>query len=81
MTLHFVLIAPMANRWTVRSLLTIVVIASAATAYFTRTCAVMMDPTMIQNIVKTGTHEAKDLLSWSMVGAVLLGSAGPVAFI
>lgn len=79
--LHFVLIAPLANRWTVRPLLTIVVIASAATAYFMRTYAVMMDPTMIQNILKTGTHEAKDLLSWSLVGAVLLWSAVPVAFI
>ena len=46
-----------------------------------RTYAVMMDPTMIQNVLKTDTHEAKELLSWSMVGSVLLWSALPVAFI
>ena len=79
--LHFVLLAPVSNRWTVRPLLTVIVIASAATAYFMRTYAVMMDPTMIQNILKTDTHEAKELMSWAMVGSVLLWSAVPVAFI
>jgi len=79
--LHFVLLAPVSNRWTVRPLLTAIVIASAATAYFMRTYAVMMDPTMIQNILKTDTHEAKELISWAMVGSVLLWSAVPIAFI
>src|SRR6478735_8112948 len=79
--LHFVLLAPVSNRWTVRPLLTVIVIASAATAYFMRTYAVMMDPTMIQNILKTDTHEARELLSWSMVGSVLMWSALPVAFV
>ena len=64
-----------------RPLLTVIVIASAATAYFMRTYAVMMDPTMIQNILKTDTHEARELMSWAMVGSVLLWSAVPVAFI
>ena len=79
--LHFVLLGAVANRWTVRPLLTAIIMASAAAAYFMRTYAVMMDPTMIQNILKTDTHEAKELLSWSMVGSVLLWSALPVAFV
>jgi lipid A ethanolaminephosphotransferase len=79
--LHFVLLAPVSNRWTVRPLLTLVIVASAATAFFMRSYAVMMDPTMIQNILRTDTREAKDLLSWSMAGAVVLWSALPVAFV
>lgn len=79
--LHFVLLAPVANRWTIRPLLSVVVVASAATAYFMRTYSVMMDPTMVQNILKTDTHEARDLLTWSLVGAVLLWSAVPLTFI
>jgi lipid A ethanolaminephosphotransferase len=79
--LHFVLLASVSNRWTVRPLLTVIVIASAATAYFMRSYAVIMDPTMIQNVLKTDAHEAKELLSWSMVGSVLLWSVLPVAFI
>jgi len=79
--LHFVLLGALANRWTVRPLLTAIIVASAATAYFMRTYAVMMDPTMIQNILKTDAHEARELMSWSMVGSVLLWSALPVAFV
>jgi lipid A ethanolaminephosphotransferase len=79
--LHFVLLGAVANRWTVRPLLTVIIIASTAAAYFMRSYSVMMDPTMIQNILKTDTHEAKELMSWSMVAWVLLWSALPVAFV
>ena len=79
--LHFVLLAPVANRWTIRPLLTVIVVASAAAAYYMRTYAVIMDPTMIQNILKTDTHEAKELMSMSLVGAVVLWSALPIAFV
>jgi lipid A ethanolaminephosphotransferase len=79
--LHFVLIAPFANRWTVRPLLSIVAIASAVTAHFMSTYSVMLDPTMIQNILKTDTREASEFISWQMLGAVFLWSALPLAFI
>ncbi len=79
--LHFVLLGALANRWTVRLLLTVIIVASAATAYFMRTYAVIMDPTMIQNILKTDVHEAEELMSWSMMGFVLLWSALPVVFV
>ena len=46
-----------------------------------RSYAVMMDPTMIQNILKTDTREARDLLSWSMIGAVVGWSTLPIAFL
>ena len=79
--LHFVLLGALANRWTVRPLLTVIIVASAATAYFMRTYAVILDPTMIQNILETDTHEARELLSWSMSGFVLLWSALPMVFV
>ncbi|MEO8016710.1 MAG: phosphoethanolamine--lipid A transferase [Pseudomonadota bacterium] len=79
--LHFVLLAPVTNRWTVRPLLTLVVIGSAATAYFMRTYSVMLDPTMIQNIIETDFHEARELISWSLLGSIVLWSALPLAFI
>ena len=79
--LHFALIAPLASRWTVRPLLTLIVIASFAAVYYMQTYAVILDPTMIQNIRKTDVGEARDLLSWSMVLSVLMWSALPIAFI
>ncbi len=79
--LHFALIAPLANRWSMRPLLTVIVVAAAAASYYMRAYAVMLDPTMIQNVLKTDTREAADLLTWSMWGAVLLGSLPALAFI
>ena len=79
--LHFALLAPLAFRWVVRPLLTVVVVISAAAAWYMRTYAVMLDPTMIQNVLRTDTHEARELLSFSMIGWVLAWSALPVAFI
>ncbi|HEU5134267.1 MAG TPA: phosphoethanolamine--lipid A transferase [Steroidobacteraceae bacterium] len=79
--LHFVLLGAVANRWTVRPLLTVIVIASAATLYFMRTYAVIMDPTMIRNILETDMREARELMSWSLAGFVLAWSALPVAFV
>lgn len=79
--LHFALLAAIANRWIVKPLLTITVIAAAAAAYYMRTFAVILDPTMIQNVLRTDTHEARDLLSPGMAAWVVLWSAIPVAFI
>src|SRR5262245_59579155 len=45
------------------------------------TYSVMLDPTMIQNILKTDVHGARELLSWSMLGWVRLLSAPPIAFL
>lgn len=79
--LHFVLIAPFANRWIVRPLLTLIVLVSAAATYYMREFAVILDPTMIQNVLKTDTNEASDLLNFGLVGWIVGWSVLPVAFI
>jgi lipid A ethanolaminephosphotransferase len=79
--LHFALLAPLANRWTLRPLLSVIVIASAATAYYMRKYAVLIDSSMMQNILNTDSHEARELVSWSMLGAVLAWSMTPLAFV
>jgi len=79
--LHFVLLAPFAWRIVVRPLLTLLVVASAGAAWYMNTFAVLLDPTMIQNVLRTDMHEARELLNLRMFGSVLLWSALPVAFI
>jgi len=79
--LHFAVLAAVANRWIVRPLLTVMVIVAAGAAYFMRTFAVILDPTMIQNVLRTDTREARDLLNLSLVAWVVLWSAIPVTFI
>jgi lipid A ethanolaminephosphotransferase len=78
---HFVLLAPFANRWSVRLMLSLLVIASACTAYFIRSYAVIMDPAMMRNVLNTDFHEAGDLISASLLGFVLLSSVLPLALI
>ena len=79
--LHFTLLAPLSNRWSMRPMLSVVVIVSAAAAYYMRNFAVMLDPGMIRNIFKTDVAEAGDILSWSLLEFVILWSSLPVAFI
>ena len=79
--LYFVLFALLSNRWTVRPLLTVLVVATAFAAYYMRTYAVVLDPTMLRNVVKTDVHETRELLSLAMVGWVLAWSALPVALV
>lgn len=79
--LHFFLLAAVAHRWIVKPLLGIVILASATAAYFMSTYSVLMDPTMIQNIVNTDLKESRDLLSWSLLGTVFLWSLPPLVFV
>lgn len=79
--IHFAVFAALASRWIIRPLLTVLVVAAAGAAYYMRTFAVILDPTMMQNVLRTDTREARELLSWSMVAWVVLWSTIPVAFI
>ena len=72
---NFVLIAPFANRWTVRPLLTLVVVVAESVAQYAHLYAVIVDPAMVRNILKTDVREASELFSWELVGAVLFWSA------
>jgi lipid A ethanolaminephosphotransferase len=79
--LHFAVLAPLAFRRIAKPLLSLLVVTSAAAAYYMRSYSVMLDPAMIQNVLRTDTHEARELLSLRMIGSVLAWSAIPIAFI
>jgi len=79
--LHFAVIVAVSNRWIVRPLLTLLVVLSAAASYFMRTFNVILDPTMIENVLKTDRNEAADLINVALFAWILAWSALPVAFI
>ncbi len=79
--LQFAVLAPFVSRWTIRPLLTVIVVLSTGAAYYMREFAVVLDPTMIDNVLRTDTREARELLSAGMVAWVAAWSAIPVAFI
>jgi lipid A ethanolaminephosphotransferase len=79
--LHFTLLIAFANRWIIKPLLSALVVASAAAAYYMHAYAVIMDPSMVQNVLRTDTREAGELLGLGMVGSVILWSAAPLVLI
>ena len=79
--LHYAMLAPLTHRWIARPLLTLVVVVSAAAAWYMRTYAVMFDPTMVQNVLRTDVREARELFNVDMLVWVLAWSALPVACI
>ena len=78
---HFVLVAPVMNRWIVRPLLSLLVVISAAASYYMHSFAIILDPTMIQNVLRTDRNEAGDLLNFGMIAWVVAWSLFPLAFI
>lgn len=78
---HFAVIAAVSNRWIVRPLLTLLVVLSAAASYFVHKFNVILDPTMIENVLRTDRNEAADLMNAGLFAWIIACSALPVAFI
>ena len=55
----------------------LLLVMSAAASFFMQRYGVVIDPTMIANVAQTDPREVFDLLSWSMLLAVLLGVVLP----
>jgi lipid A ethanolaminephosphotransferase len=56
------------TRWTIKPVLTLLLLSASIAAYFIDAYHVMLDHTMIRNIVATNTHEATDLLGFKLLG-------------
>jgi lipid A ethanolaminephosphotransferase len=63
-SLHFVLMALVSNRWTVKPLLAVLIVATASASYFMKTYGVYMDPPMLRAVLRTDITEARELFSW-----------------
>ena len=50
---------------------------TASSSYFMLTYGVVIDTSMLANVAQTDVREVRDLLSWSMLGTLLLGVALP----
>ncbi len=65
--LHFIILALLANRWTAKPILTLLIVATAFAAYYMRQYHVYLDPSMLRNVLRTDTREASELFTWSML--------------
>ncbi|OYV00190.1 MAG: phosphoethanolamine transferase [Burkholderiales bacterium PBB5] len=66
------LVAPLAWRWTLKPLLTLLLLAGAAGAHFMLSYRVVIDTPMITNVLQTDPREAGDLLTLRWAGTMAL---------
>ena len=76
--LHLLLLALVANRWTVKPLLALMLVVSASTSHYMERFGVYMDPSMLRNVLRTDLAETRELLSWPMALHLLLYAGLPL---
>jgi glucan phosphoethanolaminetransferase (alkaline phosphatase superfamily) len=67
---HFFLLALVANRWTVKPLLTLLIVTTALASHFMQGYGVYLDPSMLRNVIRTDVAEARELFSWGPAAAI-----------
>lgn len=68
-------------RFSTKPVLTLIFLLSSVTAYFMNTYDVVIDHTMIKNIVRTNYREAFELLSLPLLGYVFMLGIVPATFV
>ena len=76
--LHFVMLAPVANRWTIKPLLALLIVGTAFASHFMQSFGVYLDPSMMRNVLRTDVAEARELLSWRLLPHLLLYAVLPL---
>lgn len=79
--LHFVVVAPLANRFTVRPLLTLLILVAAFASYFMQRYGVYLDPDMLRNVLHTDVKEASELLGWALLPHLFGYAVLPIALL
>lgn len=77
--LHFLVLVPVSNRFTVKPLLAVLVVATALATHFMQRYRIYLDPSMLRNVLHTDVAEARELLSWSLLPHLALYAGLPLA--
>ena len=75
---HFLLLSLVAQRWTVKPVLAVLIVAAAAGGWFMRSYGIYLDPTMLRNVLRTDVAEARELWSWALVAHLALYAGLPL---
>jgi lipid A ethanolaminephosphotransferase len=79
--LHYLLLSWVANRWTLKPLLTLLIVGTALATHYMQSFGVYLDPTMLRNVLRTDVAEARELLSWPLLLHLVLYAALPLALL
>ncbi|WP_077560859.1 phosphoethanolamine--lipid A transferase [Polaromonas sp. C04] len=75
------LLSLLAWRWTLKPAITLFLLAGAFGAYFMLSYGVVIDTTMMINVLQTNPREVGDLVSWRMLGSVLVLAILPAVWL
>ena len=75
---HFLLMALVANRWTLKPVLAVLIVATAFATYFMARYNVYLDASMMRNVLRTDFGEARELLAPMLVPYLLLYAVMPL---
>ncbi len=64
------LLAPLVWRHTLKPLLTLLLLLAAFASYYEWQFGVVIDPSMVTNVLQTDVREARDVLSWQLLAFV-----------
>lgn len=76
--LHVLLVLPLATRHTVKPLVALLTVAAAAGSYFIGSFGVVLDPSMLRNVLRTDLAETRELLNATLVLHLGLYAAVPL---
>ncbi|WP_300450795.1 phosphoethanolamine--lipid A transferase [Accumulibacter sp.] len=76
--LHFLLLAILANRWTVKPLLAVLLVATALATHFMQVYGVYLDPSMLRNVIHTDFGESRELFSWDLLPQLMVYAGLPL---
>jgi lipid A ethanolaminephosphotransferase len=76
--LTFAVLALFAWRWTATAIIALFLVAAAFGAHFIGNYGIVIDPTMMVNVLQTDVRETRDLLSWRLLASVLLLAGVPL---
>ena len=78
LSLHFLLLGLVCNRWTVKPVLVMLVIGTAVATHFMQSFGVYLDPSMLRNAMRTDVAEARELWTWRLLPHLLVYAMLPL---
>jgi len=75
---HFLMLAALANRWTVKPVLALLIVVAAGATFFMQTYGIYLDPTMLRSALRTDAAEAGELWSWALLPHLALYAGLPL---
>lgn len=77
-SVHALVLLPLSSRWTVKPLLAALAVASALATHYMQAYGILLDPSMLRNVLHTDPAEAQEQLSWTLIPHLALYAGLPL---